>query len=186
MLHPADKLAELAARCRAVAKVAVRFDEEQELRRIAEELMFLRRALLGPGKRTHDTEVAWLPQRSNVTTRAKNPVPGLRRCSNCREVKPVSAFAFSDRKKGKLRADCRACYNGGQRDRYVRAGYKIVTIEVLDTDPCVGHPCPVCAQPFEAGQRIQADHLRHEHCGDPSLGVEALASVTVGSGTAGS
>lgn len=48
--------------------------------------------------------------------------------------------------------------------RYARAGYKIVTIEVLDDDPCVGHPCHECGHPFQPGEHIQGDHLRHEKC----------------------
>jgi hypothetical protein len=71
---------------------------------------------------------------------------------------------MSDKRTGKLRADCKLCYNAGQRTRYVRAGCKIVTVEVMDSDPCVGHLCPVCERPFEPGQRIAADQVRHEGC----------------------
>ena len=88
----------------------------------------------------------------------------MRICSKCRKKLPIDLFSITDKRTGKRRADCKLCFNAGQRTRYVRAGFKIVTVEVMEGDPCVGRLCPVCEEPFEPGQRIQGDHLRHEGC----------------------
>lgn len=102
----------------------------------------------------------------NARAREKNPEPGKRRCSKCHLVKPLKEFTVTDSRTGKRRADCRTCYNESQRTRYVRAGYKIVTVEVMEGDFCVGHPCPVCEQPFEVGQLVQGENVMHAACRD--------------------
>jgi hypothetical protein len=161
-LKPVEALALLVARLRDCAGMAERFPLQRELERIADELIAVRKAIMVIAETEDDPRppVSAHDRRAH----AKNPEPGMRICSKCRTKLPISLFTISDKRTGKLRADCKLCYNAGQRTRYVRAGYKIVTIEVMDGDPCVGHPCPVCNRPFEPGQRIQGDHLRHEGC----------------------
>jgi hypothetical protein len=100
----------------------------------------------------------------NAVTKAKNPEPGKRKCSKCKELLPLDYFTITDAATGKRRADCKGCYNEGQRSRYVRAGFKVVTVELTEGDACVGRLCPVCDEPFEVGQHVQGDHLRHEGC----------------------
>ena len=31
-------------------------------------------------------------------------------------------------------------------------------------DACIGHDCPVCGFPFEIGERVSGDDVRHEKC----------------------
>ena len=161
-LKPIEALALLVARLRDCAGLAERLPLQRELVRIADQLVAVRKAIMvmaepedgpNPPISAHDRRV-----------RAKNPEPGIRICSKCRTKLPIDLFSITDKRTGKRRADCKLCYNAGQRTRYVRAGFKIVTVEVMDGDPCVGHLCPVCDRPFEPGQRIQGDHLRHEGC----------------------
>lgn len=160
---PVEAMAMLVARLRTCAAEAERAPLARELSRIADELLAIRTGLMGalddtPGY-SHKT-----PDFLRRAHREKNPEPGMRRCSVCRTVLPLDMFTVTDAKTGKLRADCKACYNERQRTRYVRAGYKIVTVEVLDGDPCVGHLCPVCEKPFEPGQQIQGENVRHADC----------------------
>jgi hypothetical protein len=163
--EPVEALALLVARLRDCAGLAERQPLQRELDRIADELVAVRNAIMSVAEPDNIPE----PPASghHRWARAKNPQPGMRICSKCRKKLPVDLFSLSDKRTGKLRADCKLCYNAGQRARYVRAGYKIVTVEVIDGDPCVGHLCPVCERPFEPGQRIQGDHLRHEDCRPP-------------------
>jgi hypothetical protein len=162
LFEPVEALALLVARLRDCAGLAERLPLQRELDRIAGELVAVRNAIMVVAER--DTGPERPVSAHHRRARAKNPEPGMRVCSMCRKKLPVDLFSMSDKRTGKLRADCKLCYNAGQRFGYVRAGFKIVTVEVMDGDPCVGHLCPVCHRPFEAGQRIQGDHLRHEGC----------------------
>jgi hypothetical protein len=161
-LKPVEALALLVARVRDCAGMAERFPLQRELERIADQLIAVRKAIMLMAKPMDDPRPPVSAHDRRV--RAKNPEPGMRVCSKCHTKLPVDLFSMSDKRTGKRRADCKACFNAGQRTRYVRAGFKIVTIEVMDGDPCVGHLCPVCDRPFEPGQRIEGDHLRHAGC----------------------
>ena len=163
-LKPLEALVLIVARLRDAAREAERLPLQRELTRIADELLAIREGIM-----ESDTEPVVSSQRTpaydrNARTRAKNPRSGFRQCSKCRSLLPVEMFTITDARSGKRRADCKACYNEGQRTRYVRAGYKIVTVEVPDGDPCVGHPCSICGEPFEVGQHIQGNNLQHEGC----------------------
>lgn len=163
-LKPVEALAELVARLRDAARQAQSAALKRDLERIADELLTIRKAVMGepdemPGY-NHKTP-DYLRQRK---CREKNPAPGLRQCSKCGETRPVSMFTVTDARTGKRRADCRDCYNAGQRTRYVSAGFRVVAVELMDGDPCVGHLCPSCGHPFEVGQRVQGENVRHEGC----------------------
>jgi hypothetical protein len=161
-LKPIEALALLVARLRDCAGLAERLPLQRELERIADQLIAVRKAIMVMAQADDDPRPPLDAHDRRV--RAKNPEPGIRICSRCRKKLPIDLFTITDKRTGKLRADCKLCYNAGQRTRYVRAGFKIVTVEVIDGDPCVGHLCPVCERPFEPGQRIQGDHLRHAGC----------------------
>ena len=158
----------LVARIRDCARAAEQFHLERELTRIADELLAVRKAVMEWTPDIPEPEPEPEPEpdyRRDTRTRAKNPSPGRRICSKCRVELPVGEFAYLKPENGfKRRADCKTCFNAGQRERYVRAGYKIVTIEVLENDICVGRPCPICGEPFEVGQLIQGDNVHHERC----------------------
>lgn len=170
-LGPVEKLTALRDRVLTASDVAERAPLSRELKRIAEALDDLRDeviALIVEGSKLRTVDLTSNPvdltSNRNRRVRAKNPAPGMRKCSKCRSVLPVEMFTVTDAKTGKRRADCKICYNDRQRTRYVRAGFKIVTIEVLDGDACVGHPCPSCGKPFEVGQLVQGDDVRHHDC----------------------
>lgn len=163
-LKPVEAMAMLVARLRDCAREAERAPLAREISRIADELLAIRKAVMDTGIANLDTGIANQDYSRNARAREKNPEPGMRRCSICKTLLPLDMFAVTDAKKGKRRAECKPCYNERQRTRYVRAGYKIVTIEVLDGDPCVGHHCPVCDKPFEVGQHVQGDNVRHADC----------------------
>lgn len=162
-LKPVEALALLVARLRDCAQAAERLPLQRELDRIADQLIVVRKAIMIMAEPAVDPRPPPV-SRHYRRAEAKNPEPGMRVCSKCRTKLPTDMFAISDKRTGKRRADCKLCFNAGQRTRYVRAGCKIVTVEVMDVDPCVGHLCPLCGKAFEVGQRIQGDHVRHEHC----------------------
>ncbi|MBV8979684.1 MAG: hypothetical protein JO086_02180 [Acidimicrobiia bacterium] len=62
------------------------------------------------------------------------------------------------------RTTCDECRKAYQRERYVRVGARVVTVEVAAHDACVGRPCPRCGEPFRPGQRVQGDDVHHESC----------------------
>ena len=74
------------------------------------------------------------------------------------------AFKVKNPATGQLTSWCTACTRRYQQDRYVRVGYKRVVVEVAEGDACVGHDCPVCGLPFEIGERVSGDNVRHEAC----------------------
>jgi hypothetical protein len=76
---------------------------------------------------------------------------------------PIEQFDLKD-DKGHRKARCHGCILEYQRQRYVRVGYKVVTIEIVEGDACVGHKCPECGKPFSIGERVQGDNVRHERC----------------------
>lgn len=94
------------------------------------------------------------------------PPEGMRWCANHDGGK--GAFLLEDlflvTSTGKRKSWCDACRKQYQRDRYVRLGYKIVSVQVLEGDPCVGHKCPKCDKPFEVGQIVQGHDVTHERC----------------------
>lgn len=75
-------------------------------------------------------------------------------------------FKVKNPKTGAMTSWCVACTSRYQQERYVRVGYKRVVAEVREGDACVGHDCPVCGLPFEIGERVSGDNVRHEGCAD--------------------
>lgn len=163
LISPVEKLGSLERRLTTASRLVESVAVARELRRIALELAEVREFL----EADDDTRAAArvrLMRSGRSTVRAKNPAPDTRVCSKCRHPKPLTAFAFSDKKKNKLRSECMDCFNAGQRERYVRVGYKMVTVEVLESDPCCGHPCPACGEPMEPGQLVTAKDVCHAQC----------------------
>lgn len=170
--EPAEELAELVGEL-TLAAVEVRSAGQASLARrlyaMADRVIRVRAVLAAADdpEATAKRAVAARAQTSiHSRTRTKHPTPETRICSRCRVELPVTEFGWNDREAGKLRAECETCFNGTQRSRYVRAGFKVVTVEVVDGDPCVGHACPVCGDLFEVGQTVQGVDVRHEGCGD--------------------
>lgn len=152
-----EKLTAAIRRLRTCQAQAERVTLAREIGRVIDLLDEVRDGLVG--------EIVPTPDYSrNHRTRAKNPAPGRRICSKCRAEKADTDFPFRDKKSGRRRAECSECFNAGQRQRYVRVGYKVVTVEVQPDDICVGAPCPECGQPFEAGQLVSGDHVHHFEC----------------------
>lgn len=48
--------------------------------------------------------------------------PGQRRCTKCREAKPVTEFGSSSRYPDGLQHQCKACLAAGERRRYAQRG----------------------------------------------------------------
>ena len=118
-----------------------------------------------------------------TTNYAKKNRPGERHCPAHNQGKgawlPVDDFDIKVRETGQLKSWCRGCLRVYQQERYVRAGSKAVTIEVIVGDTCVGALCPICHEPFVAGQRIQGQHTAHEKCIDdaPPGAIETLSEL---------
>jgi hypothetical protein len=122
-INPVETIGFLVARLRDAAREAERVPLARELTRIADELLAVRKSLMAEPA----SALAAVPDYDrNARTRVKNPAPGTCpgtwRCSVCRSVLPVSMFSVTDPKTGKLRAECKPCFNDRQRTRYVRAG----------------------------------------------------------------
>jgi len=115
-----------------------------------------------------------LPPRRERTVRAtaakmaRKERAGERHCAKCDEWLPLTAFDVKNHERGTLRSWCRECMRKYQRERYVRIGERAVAIELLEGDGCLGERCGVCFKTFRVGDRVAADHLRHERCGRPS------------------
>lgn len=77
---------------------------------------------------------------------------------------PEAEFAFKDKDKTHRKARCQECILDYQRQRYVRVGFKVVTVEVEVGDACLSHKCPECGGKFEVGQRVQGENVKHERC----------------------
>lgn len=151
--------------------------QRQHLLEICDEMARLRRDLseLGdrplsavpePIKRTMNGSTSSGMQRIGRNT--FRPPDGKRYCANHNEgegaLLPVEDFQVKDAKSGKRASWCRACAKQYQRDRYVRLGFKVVTIEVAEGDACIGHACPKCGGKFAVGERVQGENIAHESC----------------------
>lgn len=77
-------------------------------------------------------------------------------------------FKVKNPRTGQLTSWCTACTRKYQQDRYVRVGYKRVTVQVQEGDSIVGHDCRLCGFPFEIGERVQGENVAHESCLDAS------------------
>lgn len=96
------------------------------------------------------------------------PPPGKRWCANHDNgegaMLDIAEFKVKSPATGQYKSWCEPCSRDYQQRRYVRVGYKRVTVEVRDGDACLGHICPRCDKPFEVGQRIQGENVAHESC----------------------
>jgi len=77
-----------------------------------------------------------------------------------------SEFGVKNPATGALTSWCKACTRRYQQERYVRVGYKRVTIQVVEGDSCVGHDCPLCGFPMEIGEKVTGSDVAHEKCVD--------------------
>ena len=93
-----------------------------------------------------------------------HPTPDTRVCTRCGETKSTGEFHLKNKATGNVQAICKECQKAANRDRYLKVGSVAVSVELLDGDGCLGETCPGCGKPFEVGQRVKGDHLRHEVC----------------------
>jgi hypothetical protein len=105
---------------------------------------------------------------------AKNPEPGLRRCSFCEQVKPFADFGVKDRPSGRLKSMCKPCEKAYQRERYltvqkVKALNAVgLTFVVSASDDVDGVACIDCLQPIRPGQEVHGStSLHHVSCPAP-------------------
>lgn len=98
------------------------------------------------------------------------PPAGMRWCANHDDgvgaMLPVASFKIKNKTTGQYASWCIDCARGYQQDRYVRLGYKRVTVEIVDGDACIGHLCRLCNRPFSVGQSVQGSDIVHEACAD--------------------
>jgi hypothetical protein len=103
-----------------------------------------------------------------IKGRSFTPPKGKRWCAGHNDgegaMLSVKDFKVKNPRTGQLTSWCTACTRKYQQDRYVRVGFKRVTVEVKEGDACVGHDCPVCGMPFEIGERVQGENVKHEGC----------------------
>jgi hypothetical protein len=107
----------------------------------------------------------------------KNPEPGKRVCSRCKELKPVSDFAVKDKGKGTLRSMCNPCVKDYQHDRYLSSAKleklgPVLRFILEDGDEHAGMICPDCRQPCRVGDEVIATdavlhHASHHEVGKP-------------------
>lgn len=91
---------------------------------------------------------------------AKNPVPGMRRCSRCGDVLPLSAFGKRSKTSHLYRSACDDCLRAEHREwvNVKRATY--LELVVAAGDAVEGKRCRCCRRPLEAGDTVllSADH----------------------------
>lgn len=102
---------------------------------------------------------------------AKNPEPGQRICSRCKETKPVEEFDIKNRKTGQLKSFCRPCVKEYQADRYLSAAkaeaLNTARLEftVAEGDGVIGLSCLDCGAAVAAGDVVWAKAgLHHRVC----------------------
>lgn len=76
-------------------------------------------------------------------------------------------FDLKDKATGKRKAWCRKCTLRYQRERYAKVGTKVIAVELLEGDGCLGQKCLVCAKPFHVGDVVAGTDLRHDKCRAP-------------------
>jgi hypothetical protein len=91
----------------------------------------------------------------------KNPRPGIRICSICKEEKSSDEFKVKDRKRGNLRSACDPCMKKYQQDRYLsstklKALGSILRFVLEAGDEHAGMICPDCRQPCRVGDEVIA------------------------------
>lgn len=135
---------------------------------LLDEWRALRQALTGtPSVATIYADRTNVRSSNRARFERKNPAPGMRLCSKCGPLvgpKPIAEFNVMNKKDGRLRSECKECYNERTRNRYLRVGQRAVNIELLDGDALVGQLCPGCNLPFFVGERVVADHVCHMGC----------------------
>lgn len=109
----------------------------------------------------------------------KNPLPGLRVCPypgatthKPGEAIPVDLFGIdrgnnrSGTRFQKYKSKCKVCQELYRRSRmvWVKTGQRAIIVEIVEGDDFVGHACGACQEPFEVGQKVRGDDLRHEGC----------------------
>jgi hypothetical protein len=105
---------------------------------------------------------------ANAARRArKEPVPGKRICSRCRELKPVEAFPIKNKRTGGRRSMCGECFRSYQRNRYlsVEQGERLKTLLrfVVGEEDHLEGDCITCQMPIEVGQEVVADDVKLSH-----------------------
>jgi hypothetical protein len=133
----------LIGRLRRIAREAPRFKDE--INEIVAELVHLALELEPP------------------TTPASKHAPGPRAMGPRRRCLAHNEGVGADVSASRFRPGrdvCRECER-----RNIKVYADTVALDVVDGDVCIGHECPVCAQPFRPGERVVGVELRHEACG---------------------
>jgi hypothetical protein len=102
----------------------------------------------------------------------KEPVPGMRLCAKCEELKPKSEYRVKVRKTGQLSSWCKACLKVYQQERWLSSERQKQLGDVLrfilgDDDAHAGAICPDCRLPCKPGEEVVASdavihHATHE------------------------
>lgn len=104
---------------------------------------------------------------------AKNPEPGMRRCSRCKKLKPATTEHFYVKvpRTGQLTSMCHPCRREYQQERYLSVekldalNRARLVFEVVEGDAVVGLVCASCGEPIVAGEKVHGEaELRHEGC----------------------
>jgi hypothetical protein len=106
----------------------------------------------------------------------KNPKPGKRVCSRCKETKPVEDFALKDKRRKTLRSMCKPCFSSYQHDRYLSSAKleklgPVLRFILEEGDEHCGFVCPDCRQPCRIGDEVIATdavlhHASHHEVGE--------------------
>lgn len=93
--------------------------------------------------------------------RRANPIPGIKRCARCGELKPYDDFAkASVKSKGLRHSFCRPCSADYARERRARGRelglLQAIRAHLAADSPFVGDECPVCGVALAAGDEVTA------------------------------
>jgi hypothetical protein len=89
----------------------------------------------------------------------KNPEPGKRICSRCKELKPVEDFGIKDKRYGSRKLMCKPCMSEYQHDRYLSSAKleklgPVLRFILDEGDEHAGYICPNCRQPCRIGDEV--------------------------------
>lgn len=102
--------------------------------------------------------------------RAANPLPGMKRCPRCGEVKPYDDFAKASYKsRGYRHSYCRPCSSEYARERRVRGRelglLQAIRVHLAADSPFIGDECPGCGAGLSAGDEVTAHDVVVGHVG---------------------
>lgn len=168
-----DRLTWIANGLRAVRQTTAAPKTRNALARLIEETDGCRKALLrqsGEKRGPSSPQMArpQTPEGQPSWRRKNDPVSSTRHCPRHNDGDgawlPISEFGTKSTSSTQLRFCCRGCYKTYQRERYVAANKRAIIVSIIDGDEIVGAVCNGCGKPFEIGQIISADRIRHQDC----------------------